>query len=99
MVGVMQTDERPTRLAPVAPVLDGHLHRHFDGGRSIVGKEDTRESWRQHLHEPFSQFDRGTMCAAGKDDVLEVCRLSRQRRIEPRMRVTVDVHPPGRRAV
>ena len=96
---VERDDPLSRRLALVAPVLHGELHRDFDRRRSVVRVEDAREPGGQHADEPFRQIDRRLVRRAGEDDVFERLRLLGNRLVQPRMRVAVDVHPPRRDAV
>ena len=92
-------DAPPLGIAPVLPVLQGHLHGDFDGRRSVVGIEDSRQPGRKNADEPFGEFDRRLVRRAGEDHVFDLLRLLGNRLVQPRMRVAVDVHPPRRDAV
>src|SRR5262249_2582571 len=54
---------------------------------------------RQYANEPFGELDRRLVRGAGEDHVLEPLRLFRERMVQPRIRMPVDVDPPGRDAV
>ena len=75
------------------------LQRDFHGRRPVVGVEHACQTTRQHGKQPFGQIDGRPMGAVGEDDVLELAGLRRQRLVQLRMRMAVNVHPPGRSAV
>jgi hypothetical protein len=95
VVGVLQRGDDGAALAAVAPVLDRHLHRHLDGGRSVVGVEDARQAGRKDLHQLGGQAGGGLVAEAGEDHLLQRARLLRDGVRDLRMRVAVQVGPPA----
>ncbi len=75
-------------------VLDGHLQRTFDGGRSVVGKEDTLESvGREEGAELGGEFDCTWMGGAEEGAVIEGGRLFLDGCCDGGVAVAVDVGP------
>src|SRR5689334_6038074 len=100
MIGVVQRDDSlALGLAAVDPVLDCELQCDFDRSRAVIGVEHTSQSRWQDFEQAFGELYGRTMRASGKDDVFQLASLLRQRRVELGMRMTVNVHPPGRNAV
>jgi hypothetical protein len=84
------------RFSPdVAPVVEAHLQRHFHGGGAVVRVEALRESGRRNGRERFGELDDRLVREARQDHLLEALELRRHRRVDARVRVAEEVHPPG----
>ena len=100
MVSVVEPDEDAAPLfAALAPLLDGHLHRDLDRGRAVVGVEDPRQAGGGESDELGGQAGGRLVGEAGEDHLFERGRLRRESRVQPRVVVAEEVHPPGRDAV
>ena len=77
------------------PVLERHLDRHLDGGRSAVGEEYPREPVGRDPDEFARDFLCGIMCPSGKDHLVEFPRLLGDRGHDARMAVAVGSDPPA----
>ena len=83
----------------IAEMLHRHLQRHFHRGRAIIGEKQMRQLRRDPLPQPPHQLFRGFMCEARENDMLQFSRLLRDRRRNSRIRVPVQIHPPGRNRI
>ncbi len=96
MIAVSERDEPALlRAAEVAPVVEAHLERHFDRGRSIVCVEAASEPGGRKVRERFAQRDDGLVGEAGEDHVLEAPHLPADRGIDARVGMPEEIHPPG----
>ena len=99
MVGMFQRDEEIPGLAPVLPVLVGHLQSHFHRSGPVVREEDPSQTRRRPPDQLGGQPCRRFVCATGKHDVPQPRSLFLQRAVETGMVVSVDIDPPGGDAV
>ena len=100
MIGVLQRDELALpRLSDIVPILQRHFQRHFHGGRAVIGEENVFESAGQHAPQSRGKLFGGLVRESGKDHVFELARLSGDSVRDERMRVAVQIHPPGRDGV
>ena len=91
----MQRDKlSPLRLATILPVLPRHLQRNFNGRRSVVRVEDAGQSRRQYRYQLLCKLDRRFVSRSREENVFELCSLGRERSVQRRMRMPVDIDPP-----
>src|SRR4051812_14452224 len=83
-------------LAKVSPILARHLQSCLDGGGSIVGVKHALESGRQQRQQALREFDGGAVRASREHYMLQLSRLGGQRFVQFRMRVAMNIDPPGR---
>src|SRR5690348_2209449 len=96
MVGVLQRDEsRLARFAEVSPELQGHFEGDFHSGRAVVGKKDVLERLGEDAPQAHGKLFGRVVRESGKDHVLELAGLFRDGFGDQRMRVAVEIHPPG----
>jgi hypothetical protein len=79
--------------------LKRHFERHFDSGRSIVGKENMLQSGWREIDQPLGQLDRGGVRRAEIRHVSDFVQLTTNGRVDPRMPMPVDVAPQAADAV
>ena len=72
----------------------GHFQCCFDRGRPVVGVEDVGKIARGAFDERLRQASTWLMGQPGKDHVGHLFRLARQRTIEARVIVAVNIYPP-----
>ncbi len=83
------------RLAQVAPVMGGHLQRHFHRRAAVVGVKAAVQALGGDGAELFRQPHHRLMGEAAEHDVIELVELFLQPRHDVRMAVAEDVGPPG----
>jgi hypothetical protein len=94
VVGMVQRDDAVACAPLIAPVLHRQLHGDLDGRRPVVRVEDAREPPWQDPEQPLGEVNSRLVRGACEDDVLDPLRLVGQCLVQPRVRVSVDVHPP-----
>ena len=72
-----------------------HLDGDFDGRRAVVREEAAVESGGREAHQSFRERDGGLMGEAGEDHMLEPVELLAHRRVDPRVGMAEEIHPPG----
>jgi len=97
VIGVVECENLVAgrRRGLVAPVLDGHFDRDFDGGGAIVGVEDAGELTGQEGEEAFGEVDGGFVGEAGKDHVFKPEGLLVETFGDMGVAMAVDVDPPA----
>ena len=92
VIGVLQHQDAVPRLAPVGPEPERHLQRHLDAGRAGIRIEHVGQAEQvdQLAGEPVARL----VGPAGEDQLVELARLLRDRRDDPRVAVPVRRHPP-----
>src|SRR3546814_396191 len=102
VVAVAQRDEAraPRLVAAVAEPVEGHLQRHLDAGRAVVGVEHLGQRVAPRLargdgQQALGQFHRRGMRAAGEDHLLQRARLPCDRPGDARLGVAEQVGPPA----
>ncbi len=95
VIGVLEGDDEAAALATVAPVLQRHLERDFNGRGAIIRVEDARQSLRRDANEFPGERDGGLVGKAGEDHLFQSMRLGGDGRGDGGMRMTVQRHPPG----
>ena len=101
VVGVFEGDEAGLAgFPPIPPVMEAHLERHLDGGRTVIGVETTCEAFfilwfgRAHLDQALGERDGRLMGEPGEQNVLKVLRLPAHRGADGGMGMAEEVHPP-----
>ena len=79
--------------------MEAHLDRDLDRGRAVVGEEAAREARGREAGERLGELERGRVREAGEQHVLEAPGLRGERRVDARVRVAEEVHPPRADAV
>ncbi|VTR69274.1 hypothetical protein DESC_740013 [Desulfosarcina cetonica] len=87
------------RLPLGLPVLQGHLHGHFDRYASRIAQKDLLQPLRGQGHQQAGKRHRRTMGQAAKHHVGHVFHLVFYGRVQPGMVVPVDGAPPGGHAI
>ncbi len=84
------------RAPLVAEMLHRDFQRNFHGRRSVIRKKQMRQFRHDPFSQPRSQFFRGIVREARKNDVFQFFRLASNRRGNSRIRMPVEIHPPRR---
>ena len=96
MVGVFQSHEFIfAQLAEIAPKLQRHLQRHFDGSRAVIRKKDVPERLRQDAPQAPGEFLSRIVRKSGEDHMFEFPSLFGNGLGNQRMRMPVEIDPPG----
>ena len=96
VIAMLHHQDAVARLAAIGPEAERHLQRDLDAGRSAVREEDMRKRVGHHRDQCARQRLGRLVGPAGEDDLVELGRLLRDRRHDPRMAVAMRRHPPGR---
>ena len=74
--------------------MEAHLHRHFDGGRAVVGVETAAEAGGRRRNQRLRELDDRLVREACEDHLLQLLELRAHRRADARVGMAEQVHPP-----
>ena len=96
VIAALQGGEaRLSGLSPVCPVAKRHLQRDLGGGRAIGCEEGVAELARRNPGEPLGELHHGLVGESREHHVLQGLDLAGDRRVDRRVRMPEEVHPPG----
>jgi hypothetical protein len=100
VVGVFEGDEAVAGIPSIPPIMEAHLERHLDRGRTVIGVETTCETFfilwfgRAHLDQALGERHGRLVGEPGEEDVLKVLRLPAHRGADGGMGMAEEVYPP-----
>ncbi len=95
MVGIIKSQYFGALLAFVVPVLQAHFYGGFYRGRTIIGIKGFSLIRWQDGQQALSQLYGALVRKPSEDGVLELMQLFRHLLRDIRVRMPVDIYPPG----
>src|ERR1700740_998466 len=87
------------RASRVSPVLHSEFQRHFDGCRAVVREKYVAQRAGNNFGKARRKFFSGLVRKACEENMLEARSLLGNGLRDQRMRMAVNVYPPGRNGV
>ncbi len=102
MIGARQRHEaslgRP-RVGALAPILKGHLERHFHRGGATVGEEHMVETRRREIDQSLGEANRGGVRSAEQRAMGHAVELLANGGVDPRVAMAMDIAPQAAHAI
>ncbi|MNC84768.1 hypothetical protein D3C83_03340 [compost metagenome] len=87
-------EARFLRRAAIAPVVKAHLERDLGGGRAVAAVEAVAQRAARESRQPLREQHHRLVREARQHHVLERIELRGERRVDARLAVPEEIHPP-----